>query len=188
MDNQSTDFKTLCAKGGERCDLHFLVENEVIQTKARVDKLEEKSANSYEVLNKTMNDMLVQMRTYMAQQEFRDAAQQDLKTMTLNNINDIVELKSSIKSVENQNKNVVDAIDKMAVSINTLSSDIKDMDKTVLGKDEVAEIVSNAIVADKNSSQNQWFESLPAKVSAGVAILSFIAFFTIKIVVMLLAI
>lgn len=188
MDHKDTDFKTLCSSTTEKCDLHFLVEREVMQTKARVDKLEDRTSSSYDALNKTINDLALQMRTFMAQQEFRDTAHNDLKTMTLANITDINELKSSMKSVEDQNRSVVDAIGRIERSVNGLSNDIRDMDKTVMSKNEITDIVKNAIVADKNTGRDQWFESLPAKVSAGVALLSLIAFFTIKIVVMLLAI
>lgn len=188
MESKPTDFKTLCAKGGERCDLHFLVENEVIQTKARVEKLEEKAAIDRDSTNKQINELSLQMKTYFAEQKYRDSEQKDVKGMTQGNTNDINELKSSIKSVEDRSKNVVEAIGRMERTVSALSSDIKDMDKTIINKDQVSEIVKNAIVDDKNTGRDKWFESLPAKVSAGVALLSFIAFFTIKIVVMLLAV
>lgn len=188
MDKRPTDLKTIHSSSEQKCDLHFLVESEIFQTKERVEKLENKIDSSYDTLNRNINDLVLQMRTYMAQQEFRDSAQKDVKTMTLNNSGEISELKSSIKSVKDQNKSVVDAIGRMESTISTLSGNIRDMDKTVISKDEITDIVKNAIVADKNVGRDQWFESLPAKVSAGAAVLSFIAFFTIKIVLMLLAV
>ena len=183
-----TELRSIYGAGGEKCDLHFIVENEVVQTKKRVDKLEEKTVNSYDQFNSTINDLVVQMRTYMGQQEYRDTAQQDLKVTTNKNVGEINDLKSSIKSVENQNRGVVDAIGKLENTISGLAVDMKDMDRKVLGKEQITEIVTNAIVADKNSGREQWFQSLPAKVSAGAAVLTFISYFTVKIVIMLLAI
>jgi hypothetical protein len=186
---RNTDFKALCAtKGGVHCDLHFLVENEVMQTSKRVDKLEEKTTNSFDTLSVSLNDMVIQMKTFINSQEFRDKSSSEMRTLTLENTTDINDLKSSLKSVVEHNKNVTDVLAKIDRDISSISGDIKDLDKTVLGRDEVTSIVKNAIVVDKNSGRDQWFESLPAKVSAGVALISFIAFFTIKIVVMLLAI
>ena len=52
---------------------------------------------------------------------------------------------------------------------------------------KITEIVNNAIVADKNQDKDRWFDTLWVKISAGVSVLSFIAFFTVKIVVTLLA-
>jgi len=188
MEGKSSEFKSLCSSSGKKCDLHFMMENEVLQTKERVDRLDERQTMSYDALKTSITDLVMQMRTYMAQQEFRDALQQDVKSMTMNNADDINELKSSIKSVESQIKSVGSAVVRMERSIISLSVDIKDLDKTVLNKGQIIEVVRNSIVADKNTERGQWFESLPAKASAGVAILSFITFFTIKIVVMILAI
>jgi len=188
MEKKGLDFKTLCAKDGERCDLHFLVENEVIQNKARVEKLESRTADSFMELNKSLNDLIVEMRTYVGSQEFRDNAQKEMKSLTRHNTEDITELKTSLNSLDIQIKNVNELNVKTNTLLQTLSDEIKALDKTVLSKNQITEVIKNVLISEKNTKSEQWFDSLPAKISAGVALLSFIAFFTIKIVVLLLSI
>ena len=186
MDN--TDLRGKCIGGsGERCDLHFIVENEVVQTKHRVDKLEKRTDESYSTLTTTLNDLSLKMGTYIATQEYKDTASQEMRNKTLNNSEEINELKSTVKSVEEHNKSVSESLSRIDRNLSILSNDFKDMDKTIVDKEGITEIVNNAIVADKNQDKDRWFDTLWVKISAGVSVLSFIAFFTVKIVVTLLA-
>ena len=179
---------SLCARsGGERCDLHFLVENEIIQTKSRVDKMDEKFNSSVEALNKSMNDLMVEMRDYTTSQRYRDDHQQEMKATTSTNTSEINELKSSLKSVEGQNKVVIDAIDAMRKGIGELSTDIKSIDRTVLSKEDVTEIVKNIITHEKSITSEKWIDSLSAKIAALLSVVSFVTFFTLKVITMLLA-
>lgn len=178
-----------CGTGehGKVCELHFLVANEMAYANKRMEKLEEKTDDSLQELGKSLNDLTLQVNTFVGTQTYREKSQDEMDKATLKNTTDIGELKSSLKSVENQNGSILASVDKLEKTMSRMSTDIKEIDKTMLEKDDVTEIVKNTIMAEKNIDQGKWFESLPAKVSAGVAVLSFISFFTIKIVVMLLA-
>lgn len=170
---------------GNKCDLHFLVESEINRSNENFYQLEERQVKSFESLNSSIMALTVQMKTFLAQQEFRDNENKEVKIMTLNNTNDINDLKSSLKSVHEHNKNVVDAISRMDATIGELSSEIRGINKTILGKEDVENVARMAISDEKSSSSDEWYKTLPAKVSATVAVLSFVLFYAIKIVTLL---
>lgn len=183
------DNKFLCMHGeGEKCDLHFLMEKSVMDNENRIEKLEKSTNESFDNLNKNFSDFTLEVRTYINTQQYRERDQNELRDITKSNSNDISEMKASLKSVSEHYDQVSKSIDKINGSVMDLTTSMKDLDKTVLSKDNVVEMVENAMIKDKNTGREKWFDSLPAKISAGVAIFSFIAFFTVKIVVLLLSI
>ena len=148
--------------------------------------MEEKCHYRSNEISNSITDLIVQMNTYIGSQEYRDLAQKEMRDLTLKNTDDINQLKSSLKSVEDKTNVVSVTVDKIDTNLDKISDNLKDMDRAVLSKDEVKDIVKHTLLSDKNISNNAWFSSLPAKVSAGVAVLTFITFFTIKIVMILL--
>lgn len=182
------DNKVLCMHGeGEKCDLHFLMEKSVQDNENRVGNLEKSTKESFDNLNKSLSDFTLEVRTYINTQQYRERDQNELRDITKSNSNDISEMKASLKSVSEHYDQVSKSIDKINSSVMDLTTSMKDLDKTVLNKDDIIEMVENAMIKDKSEGRDKWFESLPAKISAGVAIFSFIAFFTVKMVVLLLS-
>lgn len=164
------------------------LQHELHKVKTDVDKVEDKYTKSYNSLNTTLNDMKTQMDHHIMEAGYKGRQEEEMNTMTKKNADDIGELKSSVKSVEESNSSIKTSIDILSHEFKEMGRTITNMDKKLLDKGDVTEIVDNAIIKDKTDYQTKWFESLPAKVSAGVALISFIAFFTIKIVLMLLAV
>jgi hypothetical protein len=188
MTDRGSEFHTFCKSGAEKCDMHFLVENEVISTKERVEKMEEKTRQSFSDLQKTLNDFIIEVRSYIGIQSHRDVDHQEVKSMVNRNTTDIGELKSAVKSISENSSNVSKAVVDINNNISKLTETLQTVNKAVLSKSEIEDIAQKAIIIEKSTKQDKWFESLPAKVSATVAVVSFIAFFTVKIVLLLLAV
>jgi len=195
---------SLCsAKSGDRCDLHFVVENEVLQTKSRVDKLEEKTQQNIDDIKSSINELVVEMKTYMSTQQsenkFKDESSKDMRELTIHNSSEINDLKVSLKSAMSNHDIITNTIHDMGESMKSISRDtnegmksisrdISNMDRLILTKTDVVDIVKTTILEEKTSGRDRWVDSLPAKVSAAAAVLTFTTYFTVKIVVMLLAI
>lgn len=188
MSDRDTTFPSYCKGSSEKCDLHFLVENDVLTTKSRVEKLEENTKVSFEELQKTLNNFIVEVRTYIGSQAFRDRDQEDIRLTAKSNSSDIHELKSSIKSMIDSSVHTNKAINDINDNIKKLTESINDVDKVIVSKSDVVDIVDNALNEHKNVETDKWFEKLPAKVSAAMAVLTFIVYYTTKIVLMLMAI
>jgi len=188
MSGRESEFHSFCKSGsGEKCDMHFLIENETIANTKRLEKLEEKTRQSFSDLQKTLNDFIVEVRSYIGIQTHRDIDHQEVKSMVNKNTSDISDLKSIIKSISDNSTTVNKAVTDINDNIGKLASSIQIIDKSILSKRDVEDIAQKAVIFEKSSKQDKWFESLPAKVSAAVAVISFIAFFTVKIVLLLLA-
>ena len=178
---------TSSCSGGEKCDLHLIIENEVLQNKRRVEKLEERTTQSFELVNKSLGDLIVRINTYIGSQEYRDMTQMEMKTLTLKNTEEIGDLKSTIKSIGVQNDSVVRSLNKIDANMDTISKNIASMDKTILGREEVVEVVEKWILEDKNTDNTRWMDSLPAKVSAAMTVLTFISYMVVKVITMMMA-
>jgi KaiC/GvpD/RAD55 family RecA-like ATPase len=177
MTDRSSGFASLCrGSSSEKCDLHFLVENEVAAQGRKMDKLEEASKVSFNDLHKTLNDFIVEVRSYIGSQSHKDRSFEEMRTMVNKNTSDINDMRLVLGSMTTISSN-----------LQKLTEAIQIIDKSILTKSDVESITQTALVVEKSKKQDKWFDSLPAKVSAGVAVISFIAFFTIKIVLLLLA-
>jgi hypothetical protein len=188
MSDKNTDFNTFCVKGtGEKCDLHFLVENEILTAKGRLERLEDDTKVSFDELQKTLNNFIVEVRSYIGSQGFRDRDQDEVKSHTRTNTNEIIDLKISIKSMIDNSYHVTKTVSDLGDTVKTLSDTMKDMDRFHIRKDDVIEIVDNIINKDKNISNQKWFESIPAKISATATVVSVFLFYTIKIILMIMA-
>lgn len=189
MDN-NTDFATFSRNKEQpgRCDLHFLVENEIMNNKSRVEKLEDKTRVSFQELQQTLNGFIVEVRSYIGTQGFRDREMDDIKKSGKDNSTDISDLKSSLKLIIENNVTLNKTISNINSNLHDLDVTVKKIDKSMVGKDEVSEIAKNVVINDKSENTQKWFDSLPAKLSAGMAVISFIAFFTTKIVMLLLGV
>jgi len=168
--------------------MHFLVENEAFTNTKRLEKLEEKTRQSFSDLQKTLNEFIIEVRSYIGVQTHRDLDHQEVKVLVNKNTSDIGDLKSIIKSMSDNSTTMSRAVSDINNNITTLTSNIRIMDKAMLTKGDVESITQSAIITEKSNKQEKWFESLPAKVSAAVAVISFVAFFTVKIVLLLLAV
>lgn len=167
--------------------MHFLVENEVISNKERIEKMEEKTRESFNDLQKTLNAFIIEVRSYIGIQTHRDIDHQEVKMLVNKNASDINDLKSIIKSISDNSNHINSVVGNINTSIGRLTESIQTMDKRVLSKDIIEDIAQKAVIMEKSAKQEKWFESLPARISATVAVISFIAFFTIKIVLLLTA-
>jgi len=184
--DRGSEFHTFCNTAhGEKCDIHFLVENEVISNKERVEKMEEKTRQSFSDLQKILNDFIIEVRSYIGVQTHRDMDHQEVKMLVNKNTSDIGDLKSVIKSMSDNSNHIHNVVSNINTNIGKLTESIQTMDKRVISKDVIEDIAQKAVIMEKSAKQEKWFESLPARVSATVAVISFIAFFTIKIVLLL---
>lgn len=187
MVTKPPEFQTFCKNDGEeKCNMHFLIENEVLSNRDRMEKLEERTRQSLSDLQKTLSDFVIEVRSYIAVQVHRDNDNHETKILVNKNTSDIYDMKSAIKTITDNTTHMSDAVVNMGGTIKTLSETIQNIDKNSLSKKDVEEIAKNAIVLDKSVKQEKWFDSLPAKISAGIAIVSFVAFFTVKIVLLLM--
>ena len=186
MVSKSPEFHTFCKSDGEeKCNMHFLIENEVLSNRDRMEKMEEKTRHSLNDLQKTLGDFVIEVRSYIGIQTHRENDNHETKLLVSKNTSDIYEMKSAIKTMTDSTNHMSKAVMDMGDTINTMSESIQTINKNTLNRNDVEEIAQKIIVFDKNAKQEKWFESLPAKVSAGVAVISFVTFFTIKIVLLL---
>lgn len=181
--NKNTELPLFkCGGGGEKCDLHFLVENEIISTKNRLDSLEKNSNESFKEMKKSLNEFIGEVRTYIGIQAFRDKDHDDVKSDTKSNTAEIHDIKISIRTLLDSNDNVKRSMDDINDSIRNLSVSIKDMDRSIVSEDRISKMVKSAITEDANSRKDKWFETVPAKLSVTVAAISFVAFFIFELV------
>ena len=189
MADRTPEFRTF-KKGdtGEKCSLHFLVENEVLSNTNRMEKIEENTRVSFSELQKTLNDFIVEVRSYIGSQGHRDKGYEEVRSLSTKNTSDIGDLKLDIKSMLDHSTHANKSIEDIKENIQKLTESIKTIDKTILTKSDVEDIAQKALVMEKSDKQQKWFDSLPAKISATVALVSFVAFFAIKIILLFMAV
>jgi methyl-accepting chemotaxis protein len=188
VSNKSPEFQTFCKNNhGEKCDMHFLVENEVISNKDRIEKMEEKTRQSFGELQKTLNEFVIEVRSYIGIQTHRDSDHQEVRGMTRKNSSEIGELKSAIGAISINSQIMAKSVGDISNNVKELNDSIQEIDKKILTKTDVQSIADNAIVKERASKQDKWFDSVPAKISATIAVVSFVSFFIVKIIMLLMA-
>jgi chromosome segregation ATPase len=186
-DEKDIQYPCFSNSKGEKCDLHFTFQNEVTKNKRDLDKLESKTTHKLEELRESIESFRNEFKEYVFERKHMEKDYGRVEETTKSNTIDISDIKSSLKDVVNHYDNVNKSIFEINENIKLLSDNIRAIDKTILSKQDVIDIVENRLLIEKSRGTDRLFDSLPAKISAGVAFLSFIAFFTLKIVVLLLS-
>ena len=183
MESKNTELPLFkCSGGSEKCDLHFLVENEIISTKGRLDSLERNSSESFKDMQRTLSDFANEVRTYMGIQGFRDRDHDEVKNITKTNTSEIHDIKATLKILVDSGDNTKKSMSEIKDSISDLTRTMKDIDKSIVSEDRISKMVKSAITEEAKSRKDKWFEAVPAKLSVTVAAISFIAFFIFELV------
>lgn len=173
--------------GGDKCNLHFIVENEIMSTKGRLDKFEERTSKTFTDLQRSFTDLSTDVKTFMSSQNYRDREYDRMGNETKANTNDISDIKSSLKLLIDSNTNVTRSVVDISDTLRSLNSTMVNMDKSIVSKDEINNIVKSAIIEEDHTRKTKWFDSVPAKISTIVAVLTFAAYWIGKLIILILA-
>lgn len=179
-----TEFRTLCGLPGrdnQKCDLHFVVENEISRNKRDMEEFKKDSKQDIHDIKDSLNNLIVDVKSNMKSQELRDEVQDELKKSYKQNTEDINDLKSKIVSISESQRSLIDTVDNIDRKIGDIGTSLKDIDKERINKEDVNDIVENIITRENNIRSNNFFNTLPGKISAFIGVLTFISYFVFEI-------